>query len=258
MNRRLLASIRLLMICCAPLLPCVARADPPPRNDGASWPTLHGDLRRSGYYPRFPSGSLRLAWRKDLHRELTGTRAEIIVGRGCAYLGTYAGNVYAWDAATGEKRWIFRCSGPVLHSPMLDGDRLVVASMGRDIRALDARTGRELWRFDAPEGFWASPVVFAGRVLIGARDGFFYAVDAQTGWPAWRYRTGDRILGTASISDDGRRVLFASEDMHAYALDIETGRAVWRSRKMHGLSVRDHFPTIAAGAGVIVLMVVMT
>jgi len=27
------------------------------RNDGRDWPTLHGDLQRSGFYPKFPGGS---------------------------------------------------------------------------------------------------------------------------------------------------------------------------------------------------------
>jgi len=51
----------------------------------ASWPTLHGDHQRSGFYPRFPKGPLKLAWRRELWRELTGPRAEVIVGGGLAF-----------------------------------------------------------------------------------------------------------------------------------------------------------------------------
>jgi len=54
----------------------------------ATWPTLHGDLQRSGFYPRFPKGPLKLAWRRELWRELTGPRAEVIVGGGLAFMGT--------------------------------------------------------------------------------------------------------------------------------------------------------------------------
>ncbi len=48
--------------------------------EGADWPTLRGNLQRTGFYPEFPNGKLRLAWRKELFRELTGPRAEVFVG----------------------------------------------------------------------------------------------------------------------------------------------------------------------------------
>src|SRR5882672_6092461 len=90
------------------LTSCGACGAPAPPNDTAGWSTLHGDLQRSGFYPRFPAGPLKLVWRKELWRELTGPRAEVIVGDGLAFMGTYAGNLYAWDANVGAGKWIFR------------------------------------------------------------------------------------------------------------------------------------------------------
>jgi hypothetical protein len=95
----------------------LSRAEGPPRNGGDDWPTLHGDLTRSGFSPRFPRLPLTLVWRKELHRELTGPRCEPIVDGGRVYLGTYAGKVYAWDLESGEQRWTFQTGGPVGHSP---------------------------------------------------------------------------------------------------------------------------------------------
>src|ERR1051326_8750727 len=99
------------------------------RNDGTSWPTLHGDLQRSGFYPHFPKGPLQLVWRKELWRELTGPRAEVIVGGGLAFLGTYAGNFYAWDAATGAEKWVFKTGGPIGHSPAFSDGVVFFGSM---------------------------------------------------------------------------------------------------------------------------------
>src|SRR6185295_16015423 len=73
-----------------------------------SWPTLHGDWQRSGFYPHFSSSPLKLVWRKELWRELTGPRAEVITSDSLAFMGTYAGNLYAWDISTGEERWKFQ------------------------------------------------------------------------------------------------------------------------------------------------------
>lgn len=225
-------------------------AEEPLRNDSKSWPTLHGDVRRPGFYPHFPDAPMKLAWRKELHEELTGPRAEIIVGDNLAFMGTYRGNMYAWDAATGMRAWVFRSDGAIGHSPMLHDGVLYFASMDRHVYAVRASDGKQLWSFQAGEGIWVSPLIFNGRVLFGDRDGIFYALKSNDGTLDWTYLTGDRILTTASIADDGCHVLFASEDMHAYCLDLETGEPRWRSRKMYGLSVRDYFPVIVGGLAI--------
>lgn len=215
--------------------------------DGASWPTLHGDLQRSGFYPHFPKGSLKLVWRKELWRELTGPRAEVIVGNGLAFMGTYAGRMVAWDARTGEEKWSVRTGGPIGHSPALDDGALYFGSMDRKLRAVDAGSGKERWSFEAAEGIWTSPAVCGGHVMVGDRSGAFLAVDSRDGRCAWKFQTGDRVLTTASLSLDGQRVVFASEDMHVYCLAVRDGTLLWKSRKLAGLSMRDYAPLIIEG-----------
>ena len=222
----------------------------PPRNHGKDWPTLHGDVRRPGFYPNFPVAPLKLIWRKELHEELTGPRAETIVGNNLAFMGTYRGNMYAWDAATGKRAWVFHTNGAIGHSPMFHAGVLYFGSMDGRLYAVRASDGKKLWSFEAEEGIWVAPLVFQGRVLFGARDGVFYALDAADGTRVWSHDTGAPILTTASIADDADHVLFASEDMHAYCLHIESGRLRWKSRKMHGLSVRDYFPVIVGGLAI--------
>src|SRR5262245_4066838 len=122
-------------------------------NGGASWPdrtnwaTLHGDLQRSGFYPQFPKPPLKLVWRKELWRELTGPRAEVIVGDGLAFMGTYAGNLYAWEAETGMERWRFETGGPIGHSPAFSDGAVFVGSMDRRLHAVDTATGKLRWSF---------------------------------------------------------------------------------------------------------------
>ncbi|MGZ8937763.1 MAG: outer membrane protein assembly factor BamB family protein [Limisphaerales bacterium] len=212
-----------------------------------SWPTLHGNLQRLGYYSHFPKGPLKVAWRKELHQELTGTRCEVIAGCGLAFMGTYAGNLYAWEIESGKERWVFQTGGAIGHSPMLNDGTVYFGSMDRRLYAVDAATGKEKWRSEAEEGIWTSPVVFNGLVMFGGRDGKFQALDAANGEPVWEFQTGDRILTSASISQDGDRVVFASEDMHVYCLDLRLGRLRWKSRRLHGLSIRDYFPVVFRG-----------
>ena len=213
----------------------------------AEWPTLHGNLQRHGFYAEFPTNTLRLAWRKELYRELTGPRAEVIVGGGLAFMGTYAGNFYAWDAVTGQERWKFQAGGPIGHSPMYDRGRVYVAAMDRRLYALEAATGRRLWAFEAEEGFWSAPLAHDGKVFCGARDGWFYAVNAADGSLAWKQRTGGPILNSPSLTEDGQGVVVVSEDMQVYCWNAADGRQVWRSRKLAGVTARDYFPVVYRG-----------
>ena len=212
-----------------------------------SWPTLHGDLQRSGFYAHFPQPPLKLAWRKELWRELTGPRAEVIVSDSLAFMGTYAGTMYAWDAETGDERWKFKTGQPIGHSPFVANGALYFGSMNRKLYALTATSGKPRWTFECDEGIWSSPIAAEGRVMFGARDDFFYGLDAATGELKWRFQTGASILNSPSVSEDGSRVVFASEDMHAYCLRIADGSLLWKSRKMAGLSTRDYFPVIFRG-----------
>jgi outer membrane protein assembly factor BamB len=211
------------------------------------WTTLRGNLQRTAFYPQFPKGPLKLAWRKELWRELTGPRAEVIIGGDRAFLGTYAGNFYAWDAANGEQRWVVKTGGPIGHAGAFADGLVFFGSMDRKLRAVEAGTGRERWNFPAGAGIWTAPTVAGGLVLFGARDGVFHALDAATGAPRWQFQTGARILTTAAVSEDGRRVVFASEDMHLYCLNVADGALLWKSRKLQGLSVRDYAPVIFRG-----------
>jgi len=222
-----------------------------PPNDGAAWPTLHGDLQRSGFYPRFPKPPFKVAWRKELWKELVGPRCEVIVADGVALMGTYVGRMYAWDARTGEPRWAVQTNGPIGHSPTAINGVGYFGSMDRHVYAVSLADGKPRWRFECGEGVWASPAVHDGLVLVGDREGVFHAIRAGDGTEAWRVETGDRILITASVTPDGQRIVFASEDMHAYCVELKSGRLLWKSRKMAGLSCRDYAPLIVGDVAIL-------
>lgn len=64
------------------------------------------------------------------------------------------GVLFAFDAATGEERWVTRLSGAVIGSPALSGDVLIVATSfieteNGHLYGIDRSTGRERWRIDS-------------------------------------------------------------------------------------------------------------
>ncbi len=210
---------------------------------GDNWPALHGDNARSGWYESFPSQPLKLAWHQDLSAELTGPRAEVIVAEGLAFMGSYAGKVRAWDAATGGEKWTYACGGPVGHSPTWSDGRLLIASMG-GFHCLEAATGKFLWKGAGDAGFWTAPVVAGGLAMAGDRAGVFHARD-RDGREKWTVRTDAPILTPASV--EGDQVVFASEDMKVRCCRVSDGRVLWTSRQLSGLTLRDYAPCIAGG-----------
>jgi outer membrane protein assembly factor BamB len=213
----------------------------------ADWPMFRGNAQRTAFYPEFPAGKLVLAWRKELWRELTGPRAEVIVAGGLAYLGTYAGHLYAWDAKDGTQKWKVTTGGPIGHSVAVAEGVVYCGSMDGTLRALDAATGVRRWEYTAGSGFWTAPLVGDGAVFLGSRDGVFHAVSAKDGTGRWSFATEGPILQSAALSETGKEVLIASEDMHLYCLDAANGALRWKSRKLAGLSARDYAPVIAGG-----------
>jgi len=210
---------------------------------------LHRDLCRSGYVKQMPPGPYERKWHRDFHLEMIATRVEAIVAEGLVFVGTYAGNFYALDAATGGTRWRLSAGGPFCASPAYDEGVVYVGCHDGFVYALKAKTGAELWRFGARAGFVVAPAVAGALVLIGSKEGTFYAIDKRTGKLRWSRRVGGMILQPASVA--GGKVVFGAEDMRVRCLELATGRLIWETEKLWGLSLRDYAPTIWRGLAIV-------
>lgn len=219
----------------------------------ADWPQLRGNAQRTGYTPEGVKLPLRLHWVLAFAEERIGTAVEPIVAGGRIFVATQAGNLYALDAATGAPQWRFTAPGPLLHSPAVAADRVIVAAAGAGagVYALDAATGRLRWSTTTEpggNGFAAAPLVAHGRVYLGSRDGFFYGLDLAGGAVQWRAELPAPIRQPAAW--DGRRVIVTAEDLVARAFLAEgpgAGRELWQ-QALQGQSARDYPPVVVTGA----------
>ena len=110
----------------------------------------------------------RLLWQRPLGTYIYGSAA---VHAGRVFIGTYDGNLFALEAATGDVVWRHASPAAVHSSPVVLNGLVYYASCSscgqfarRKVKhghdgtyALDVRNGREVWRFRA--GKYASPVV---------------------------------------------------------------------------------------------------
>jgi outer membrane protein assembly factor BamB len=158
--------------------------------------------------------------------------------------------VAALDAATGRTVWEHRYPSPTggvnytegagpHATPLIAGNRLIVAGSRREFFALDKHSGKLLWSHDfmkeyaAPEidrGMANSPLLYNNTVIvpIGGKGQAVGAFDPATGALLWK--AGDVEYSPASpllITVDGQQQLVMFGGDRIAGLDPANGRASW-------------------------------
>jgi len=115
-----------------------------------------------------------------------GLFASPALGDGVVYAVTNRGYLVAVDQETGEETWSVDIgagafTGPRhMSSPIVVGDRLVVATAGGRLQSYDVTDPRSPvldWDLPITDGaIEATPAAWNGIIYIGSRDGFLYAV----------------------------------------------------------------------------------
>ncbi len=205
--------------------------------------------QRTSWTPEEVRGVLQPEWHRPLDPYIPAN-VQLVAAYDAIYVATARG-LYALDAATGAKKWLYATEMPLGHSPTIDNGVAYVGGFDKKLHAIDAIAGpgpanAPLWTFTAGAGFDTNPLVVSNTVYLGNRDGFFYAIHAAgplQGTLAWRYRTDGPILFSAAYKDGV--VYFASNDSYAYALNAQTGALLWRKRLPTGNGFHSWWPVVA-------------
>lgn len=100
------------------------------------------------------------------------------------YASTNAGEVFAVDRASGEKRWSIRLPGPTWGSPVVVDDVLLIGDCGGTFHAYDVSDPRvkppEIWSLELGGCIEATPAVWKDRILIGTRAGFLHMITSAS------------------------------------------------------------------------------
>ena len=105
------------------------------------------------------------------------------------YTGTqvsYAGNLYALNAANGDKLWNYSIPDGG-SSPAVASGVVYVGSFDGNVYAFNATNGVKLWSYPAGDMVSSSPAVADGIVYIGLSDGNLVALNGKTGEEVWKY-----------------------------------------------------------------------
>jgi outer membrane protein assembly factor BamB len=198
------------------------------------WPTYGFDAARtravSGRSLRPP---FRRAWMFLGHSLL---EFPPVVAYGRVYLSTFKGILYALDARTGRKLWLYHSGRCGWASPSVDDGRVFDTFIGNgecgsrardgEVVAFDARTGKRLWlRSVGP--IESSPLAEHGIVYVGDSHGRLWALREANGRTRWWTQLGGPIK--SSVARSGRRLFVGTYGGEVVAVSARTGRVLWTS-----------------------------
>ena len=252
-------------------LAAASHAAAAPRND---WPLVRGDAENQAATKLVANKSAPpQAWTFDGSGRTWGfvpgmtvwssPAVGVVNGRALLVVGSYDHNVYALDAATGERLWSFTTGDGVYAAPILwqgpTGLVVLATSSDRMLYALDAADGRRLWVHSVADfrptlgGAQLSspamgtvngrPAVFFGHwvwdrsLAQNQQEGGVTALDVENGAVLWKRVLGDNEL-TAPIfvaGPRGGRLWIGSTNGTLVALDAEDGALLWRRTELDAI-----------------------
>lgn len=136
-----------------------------------------------------------------------------------------AGKTQAFDREAGKMLWSWEGTAGVVASPVLSGNHVVVCDKQGLVVGLDQRLGRKIWTFNAPDAIVAAPRMHGDSLYFGTRGGHVYSISSTNGKLNWKYTADGRILSTPQASVD--TVYLGTQAGIFFALDAEAGRLIW-------------------------------
>lgn len=197
------------------------------------WAQYQNNATRSGMSgDALAAGTLQPSWTAAAGSPVTFASPVIAGGR--VFLGSDAGRLAAYDAATGERLWSHQTGDMLRGTPAVAGD-LVVTGGGLDggLVALDAASGEQRWSVPTPDRLtvYTAPSVVDGVVYAATgpsqdREDTVFALDAATGEQLWATDAGTSVFAGPAVGE-GLAIVGNADDGELIALDAATGAVRW-------------------------------
>lgn len=161
----------------------------------------------------------RVAWIANLgngETQFTDIDGPLLHNEGLLYAASYAGGLYALDAATGEQVWFQEMTGA--SGAVLVGDDLYTTTANRVVAAFDPRTGAPRWRARHKHAIPTHPVGVSDYLVYGSTENGLYVMDRNHGRPMLHLDTNKGV--NAPITLDGTRTFVMSNGGVLYAFDL--------------------------------------
>lgn len=190
---------------------CVPVTRPAPERQTSSWVTTLGTPAHDYSANDSLHPEPRLVWRVDAGRASRGAPA---IAEGVIVVGTVDRMVLVIERQTGEVLWRKRLASGIGGGPLLDDDRIYVATELEDGRvyALRLRDGRQLWSH-RPRFVTAPPALSGDALFVGTERGLVLCYDADRGDVRWR-RTLGAPVRAAPVATENAVIVAAGESLY--------------------------------------------
>ena len=207
---------------------CVPVVKTGPARQESGWPAYLGSPRHDAAARETLNPDPRPLWHVSMGRGVRGSPA---LGEGIVAVGTADRTIVLVDRASGEVLWRSRLDGTIRSGPLLDEDRLFIASEAQPdgrVYAVRLRDGRILWRTRA--GSVAAPLAFDGDGLYaGTEEGTVLRLDPERGRVQWRIALGSGAVRAGPVVTPYGVVVATTSDT-LYLLDRDNGSVRSRLR----------------------------
>lgn len=112
-------------------------------------------------------------------------------------------------------------------SPVVMGDRVIVATRDGDLISLDLATGKVAWRLSIEAGFEGAPTCSPGLVLVPDLEGTIHAFAFADGRKVWAQTTEGKSEIKASVAVASGLAIVGSYDGTLHALNLADGARRW-------------------------------
>jgi eukaryotic-like serine/threonine-protein kinase len=199
---------------------CVPVVKPGPVRQELGWPAYLGNARHDAAAAETLNPDPRPLWHGAVGRAIRGGLA---VGEAVLVAGTVDRLVVLIDRASGEVFWRQRVDGTIRGGPLLDEDRVYVATEAQPdgrVYALRLRDGKPIWRVHV--GSVAAPLAFDGDALYaGTEGGTVLRLDPEGGRIVWRRKLAGSVRAGPVATPQGMAVATSADTL--YLLDRATG-----------------------------------
>jgi outer membrane protein assembly factor BamB len=202
---------------------CVSVIKPGPARQEIGWPAYLGNARHDAAAAETLNPDPRPLWRTNIGRAARGSPA---LGETVLAVGTVDRNLVLVNRTSGELFWRQRLDGTIRGGPLLDGDRLYVATEAQGegrVYAIQLRDGKTIWRTRV--GSVVAPLAYDGDALYaGTEGGAVVRLDPEggSGRVMWRRALHGAVRAAPVPTPQGLAVVTTADTL--YLLDRTTGQ----------------------------------
>jgi serine/threonine protein kinase len=183
----------------------------------AQWAMINGSPAQNGATNGVGPVSPRELWRFTVPTTVRGS--VVVGGDGTVYFGDQGGTLYA--VRNGKKIWEKPQKGPILSTPLLVEEGLIVATLEPAV-VLIRPDGSPGWTLPIAMAPGASPIAENGTVFLGSTDGNVYAIRNEQ--VVWKQSLGRPVKHTVSVDRD---IVLVAAGSVVHALGASDGSKRW-------------------------------